>query len=62
MLREKCYQNCHHMYCIYRVTFISTRRHCELDQRVNDMAVRQWRTRLRACQGKRWTLWTQLSQ
>jgi len=44
---------------IQRVTFLSTWRHCELDQRVIDTAVRQWRTHLRACQGERRTLWTQ---
>jgi len=37
----------HHMYCLYRVTSLST--WCELNQRVIDTAVRQWRTRLRAC-------------
>jgi len=39
----------HHMYCLYHVASLSTWRHCELDQRVTDTAVRQWRTRLRAC-------------
>ena len=50
----------HHMYCLYCVTPLLTWRHCELDQRVIDTAVRQWCICLRTCQGKRRTLWTQI--
>jgi len=51
----------HHMYCLYRVTSLLMWRHCELDQRVIDMAVRQWRTRLHMSRRKADTLkiWTQ---
>ena len=37
------------MYCLCRVTSPSTWRHCELDQRVINMAVRQWHTGLHVC-------------
>jgi len=42
--------------CLYRVTSLSTWCYCDLDQRVIDMAVTQWCTRLHACQGERHTL------
>ena len=37
------------MYCLCRVTSPSTWRHCDLDQRVINMAVRQWHTGLHVC-------------